>query len=110
MNEQLAQCREQSRVALPADFHIVLDDMFHRGVLQRCYTQSFDGLEGRLTPEMLAETTGPVVVQAFGNNDKIRCEMCAEIFPADTFHADHLNGVSADCPVCASSAGELVLA
>jgi NAD-dependent histone deacetylase SIR2 len=105
MNQKLAEHRYIAQRAPPTDFHILLDYLFHRGTLQRCYTENIDNLEGKLTPTMLTDTTGPAVVQLLGRNNEIRCETCGSIFDSDIFQTEFLHGVEVDCPDCGQVAG-----
>lgn len=104
--QNLAEQREAARQATPTHFHVLLDYMYRQNVLHKCFTENFDGLEGKLTPSLLTEATGPAVIQILGSNDHLRCEDCQHVFPCEEYRTSLLKGVDVPCPKCCSDSGE----
>lgn len=103
LNKILAELRTTAQEAAPTYFHQLLDDMYHRKVLHKCYTENFDGLEGKLTPAVFDRETGPTVVRMLGDNDHFSCDTCNAVFPSEQFHSTHLNGEDTVCPKCSNT-------
>jgi NAD-dependent SIR2 family protein deacetylase len=100
LNRKLAEQRDAAAAAAPTHFHRLLDHLYNQKTLQRCYTENSDCLEGRLTPAMMTNTTGPAVIQLLGSNDSIKCDTCNMQFPASDFQTRFLAEVEVECPAC----------
>ncbi|KAG9100400.1 hypothetical protein FS749_015421 [Ceratobasidium sp. UAMH 11750] len=96
----LAAHRQQAATAIPTPFHSLLDYLFRRGKLDQCYSLNLDGLEGKISPEMLREESGPAVMQVFRNNREVICDTCKVVYPAERFEDNFANGVEVFCPEC----------
>ncbi|KAG8712536.1 hypothetical protein FRC08_014451 [Ceratobasidium sp. 394] len=101
VHQLLAAQRQQAAAATPTKFHALLDHLFRRQKLDRCYSMNIDRLEGKLSPEMLADASGPAVVQVFGDSHKVVCDGCKTTFQTAPFEQQFAEGVDVVCSICA---------
>jgi NAD-dependent SIR2 family protein deacetylase len=104
LNQTLYNHRTIAAAAAPTPFHILLDHLFQRSILRRCFTANFDGLEGKTTPGMLKEDSGPAVVHVLGANEGIHCEQCKNSYAYEEFQSELAGSGDLECPSCLSVA------
>ncbi|KAG9082341.1 hypothetical protein FRC06_005113, partial [Ceratobasidium sp. 370] len=100
-NQVLTKMRIQARTTPITTFHQLVLQLGNSGTLQRCYTQNFDGLQTRNSPELADK-----ILELHGNNNVLTCRVCMNqaLQPAVTFDQEMQKTGLVKCPHCVAMA------
>ncbi|KAG9084831.1 hypothetical protein FS749_004918, partial [Ceratobasidium sp. UAMH 11750] len=99
----LTEMRIHARTAPLTSFHRLIQILDEKDLLQRCYTQNFDGMQTRDFPHL-----APRVVELHGNNNSLICRACRQEAPGpvEKYDRDLIQTGVVECPHCRASADE----
>lgn len=105
LNQIMADMRIKARNASITTFHKLVATLHEGGHLQRCYTQNFDGLQTRESPEL-----DPYIYEMHGTNTQLFCHTCGQQPepPVDSFDMELLESGLVQCPHCRHNGASVV--
>ncbi|KAG8719326.1 hypothetical protein FRC08_003105 [Ceratobasidium sp. 394] len=100
-NQVLTEMRIQARTTPITAFHELVLQLGNSGILQRCYSQNFDGIQTRDSPNLVDK-----IVELHGSNNVLTCRVCMKEAPepAMMFDREMQRTGLVKCPQCVATA------